>query len=157
GLVNCAGIVHGEKVLGREGPSTLSGFRRAVEINLIGTFNLIRLAAEVMAKGAPNEEGERGVIVNTASIAAFDGQIGQLAYSASKGGVVGMCLPAARDLASKGIRVCTIAPGTFNTPMFRMASQQVQDALAQSTPFPKRAGDPAEYAHLVRTIVENVM
>ena len=117
GLVNCAGIVHGEKIVGKEGPHTLAGFVRAININLIGTFNLTRLAADAMAKGAPNAEGERGVIVNTASVAAFDGQIGQAAYSASKGGLVGMTLPIARELARYGIRVMTIAPGIFETPM----------------------------------------
>jgi len=157
GLVNCAGIVHGEKVIGREGPSTLAGFRRAVEINLIGTFNLIRLAADLMAKGVPNAEGERGVIVNTASIAAFDGQIGQAAYSASKAGVVGMTLPIARELARFGIRCVTIAPGVFETPMVGQIPPDIADALGKSVPFPPRLGRPAEFASLVLEIVRNVM
>jgi NAD(P)-dependent dehydrogenase (short-subunit alcohol dehydrogenase family) len=157
GLVNCAGIVHGEKVLGRDGPHTLAGFRRAVDINLIGTFNLIRLAADAMAKGAPNAEGERGVIVNTASVAAFDGQIGQAAYSASKAGVVGMTLPIARELARSGIRVMTIAPGIFETPMMDSLSREVQESLGKMVPFPPRLGRPAEFASLVLEIVRNPM
>ena len=157
GLVNCAGIVHGEKVLGREGPSTLSGFRRAVEINLVGTFNLIRLAADAMAKGTPNDEGERGVIVNTASIAAFDGQIGQAAYSASKAGVVGLTLPVARELARFGIRCMTIAPGVFETPMVGQIPPDIAAALGKSVPFPPRLGRPAEFASLVLEIVRNPM
>jgi NAD(P)-dependent dehydrogenase (short-subunit alcohol dehydrogenase family) len=157
GLVNCAGIVHGEKVIGREGPSTLSGFRRAVEINLVGTFNLIRLAADAMAKGTPNAEGERGVIVNTASVAAFDGQIGQAAYSASKAGVVGMTLPVARELARFGIRCVTIAPGVFETPMVGQIPPDIAEALGKSVPFPPRLGRPAEFASLVLEIVRNVM
>ena len=157
GLVNCAGIVHAERIVGKEGPHTLAGFRRAVDINLVGTFNLIRLAAQAMSAGEPNAEGERGVIVNTASVAAFDGQIGQAAYSASKGGVVGMTLPIARDLASLGIRVCTIAPGTFDTPMLAMAPQNIRDALGAQIPFPSRLGRPMEFAALVRHIIENPM
>ena len=157
GLVNCAGIVHGEKVLGREGPSTLSGFRRAVEINLVGTFNLIRLAADAMAKGTPNDEGERGVIVNTASIAAFDGQIGQAAYSASKAGVVGLTLPVARERARFGIRCMTIAPGVFETPMVGQIPPDIAAALGKSVPFPPRLGRPAEFASLVLEIVRNPM
>jgi len=157
GLVNCAGIVHGEKVLGREGPSTLSGFRRAVEINLVGTFNLIRLAADAMAKGTPNDEGERGVIVNTASIAAFDGQIGQAAYSASKAAVVGLTLPVARELARFGIRCMTIAPGVFETPMVGQIPPDIAAALGKSVPFPPRLGRPAEFASLVLEIVRNPM
>jgi NAD(P)-dependent dehydrogenase (short-subunit alcohol dehydrogenase family) len=157
GLVNCAGIVHGEKVLGRDGPSTLSGFRRAVEINLVGTFNLVRLAADAMAKGAPNAEGERGVIVNTASIAAFDGQIGQAAYSASKAGVVGMTLPIARELARFGIRCMTIAPGVFETPMVGQIPPDIAEALGKSVPFPPRLGRPREFASLVLEIVRNPM
>lgn len=157
GLVNCAGVVHQEKVVGREGPHTLAGFARAIGINLIGTFNLIRLAADAMAKNAPNAGGERGVIVNTASIAAFDGQIGQAAYSASKAGVVGMTLPIARELARFGIRVMTIAPGIFETPMVAGFSQELQDALGRMVPFPPRLGKPAEFASLVRQIVENAM
>ena len=157
GLVNCAGIVHGEKVLAREGPSTLSGFRRAVEINLVGTFNVIRLAADAMAKGAPNGEGERGVIVNTASVAAFDGQIGQAAYSASKAGVVGMTLPIARELARFGIRCMTIAPGVFETPMVGHIPPEIAEALGKSVPFPPRLGRPAEFASLVLEIIRNSM
>ena len=150
-LVNCAGIAIGEKTLGREGPHALSSFRRTVDINLVGSFNMMRLAAEVMAR---NEGAEKGVIVNTASIAAFDGQKGQAAYAASKGGIVGLTLPAARDLASTGIRVCAIAPGIFATPMLRGLPQEVQDSLAAEVTYPKRLGDPAEYAALARFIVE---
>jgi NAD(P)-dependent dehydrogenase (short-subunit alcohol dehydrogenase family) len=157
GLVNCAGVVHQERVVGREGPHTLAGFVRAVNINLIGTFNLIRLASAVMTGNTPNAGGERGVIVNCASVAAFDGQIGQAAYSASKAGVVGMTLPIARELARFGIRVMTIAPGIFETPMVSGFSQELQDALGRQVPFPPRLGKPAEFASLVRQIVENPM
>jgi NAD(P)-dependent dehydrogenase (short-subunit alcohol dehydrogenase family) len=157
GLVNCAGIVHGEKVVGKEGPHALASFARAIGINLIGTFNLIRLAADAMAKNAPNAGGERGVIVNTASVAAFDGQIGQAAYSASKAGVVGMTLPIARELARFGIRVMTIAPGIFETPMLASLVPEVQEALGRMVPFPARLGRPEEFASLVRQIVENAM
>ena len=157
GLVNCAGIVHGEKVVGKEGPHSLAGFVRAITINLVGTFNLIRLAADAMAKNTPNGGGERGVIVNTASIAAFDGQIGQAAYSASKAGVVGMTLPIARELARSGIRVMTIAPGIFETPMVAGLSADVQESLGRMVPFPPRLGKPSEYASLVRQIIENPM
>ena len=157
GLVNCAGIVHQERVAGKEGPHSLAGFRRAIDINLIGTFNLIRLAADAMTKNAPNAGGERGVIVNTASVAAFDGQIGQAAYAASKAGVVGMTLPIARELARFGIRVMTIAPGIFETPMVSGFSQELQDALGRQVPFPSRLGKPEEFASLVREIVENPM
>ncbi len=157
GLVNCAGIAIGEKTLGKEGPHPLDTFARVININLIGTFNMIRLAAEAMAKQAPNAGGERGVIVNTASVAAFDGQMGQAAYSASKGGIVGMTLPIARDLARNGIRVMTIAPGLFETPMLLGLPQEVQLALGKVVPFPSRLGKPAEYAQLVRQIVENAM
>jgi len=157
GLVNCAGIVHGEKVVGREGPHTLAGFRRAVEINLVGTFNMTRLAADAMAKGAPNAEGERGVIVNTASVAAFDGQIGQAAYSASKAAVAGMTLPIARELARFGIRVMTIAPGIFETPMMGQVPPDIAEALGRMVPFPPRLGRPPEFASLVLEIVRNVM
>jgi NAD(P)-dependent dehydrogenase (short-subunit alcohol dehydrogenase family) len=157
GLVNCAGIVHGEKVVGKEGPHSLAAFVRAININLIGTFNLIRLAADAMAKHAPDAGGERGVIVNTASVAAFDGQIGQAAYSASKAGVVGMTLPIARELARSGIRVMTIAPGLFETPMMASLTQDVRDALGRMVPFPPRLGKPAEFASLVRQIIENPM
>jgi NAD(P)-dependent dehydrogenase (short-subunit alcohol dehydrogenase family) len=157
GLVNCAGIAIGEKTIGKEGPHSLASFTRVVTINLIGTFNMIRLAADAMARGTPNADGERGVIVNTASVAAFDGQIGQAAYSASKGGVVGMTLPIARDLARSGIRVCTIAPGIFLTPMLEGLPKEVQESLGQQVPFPSRLGQPSEYAALVRHIAENAM
>lgn len=156
-LVNCAGIAPGEKILGREGPHRLDSFARAVTVNLVGTFNMLRLAAEAMAGNAPGPGGERGVIVNTASIAAFDGQIGQAAYAASKGGVAALTLPAARELARHGIRVVTVAPGIFRTPMMAGLPQEVQDSLGASVPFPNRLGDPAEYAALVRHICENQM
>lgn len=156
-LVNCAGIAPGEKVLGREGPHRLESFARAISVNLIGTFNMLRLGAEAMARNAPGESGERGVIVNTASVAAFDGQIGQAAYAASKGGVASLTLPAARELARHGIRVMTIAPGIFATPMLMGLPQEVQDSLGASVPFPARLGQPAEYAALVRHIIENQM
>lgn len=156
-LVNCAGIAPGEKVLGREGPHRLESFARAIQINLIGTFNMMRLAAEAIAKQEPGPDGERGLIVNTASIAAFDGQIGQAAYAASKGGVAALTLPVARELARSGIRVMTIAPGIFATPMMAGFPQEVQDALGKSVPFPARLGKPEEYAALVRHICENTM
>jgi NAD(P)-dependent dehydrogenase (short-subunit alcohol dehydrogenase family) len=154
GLVNCAGIAVGEKTVGKEGPHRLETFARVINVNLVGTFNMIRMAADAMAKAAPNASGERGVIVNTASVAAFDGQIGQAAYAASKGGVVGMTLPIARDLARNGIRVVTIAPGIFETAMLQGMSQEVQDSLGKQVPFPSRLGRPAEYARLVRSIFE---
>ncbi len=157
GLVNCAGIAIGEKTVGKEGPHALASFRRVIEINLVGTFNMIRLAADVMCKGAPNAAGERGVIVNTASVAAFDGQIGQVAYAASKGGIASMTLPIARDLSRNGIRVMTIAPGIFETPMLLGMPPEVQDALGKMVPFPSRLGKPAEFATLVKHIVENEM
>jgi NAD(P)-dependent dehydrogenase (short-subunit alcohol dehydrogenase family) len=157
GLVNCAGIVHGEKVVGKEGPHTLAGFARTININLVGMFNMIRLAADAMAKGAPNAEGERGVIVCTASVAAFDGQIGQAAYSASKAGIVGMTLPIARELARHGIRVMTIAPGIFETPMMGQVPPEIAASLGKMVPFPPRLGRPAEFASLVREILGNVM
>jgi NAD(P)-dependent dehydrogenase (short-subunit alcohol dehydrogenase family) len=157
GLVNCAGVAPAEKVLGRNGAHGLDSFARTISINLVGSFNMLRLAAEAMAQGQPNEEGERGVIINTASVAAFDGQIGQAAYSASKSGVVGMTLPIARELARSGIRVMCIAPGIFETPMMAGMPQEVQDSLAANVPFPPRLGRPAEYASLVRHIVENAM
>jgi len=157
GLVNCAGIAIGEKVLGKEGPHALASFARCLNINVVGSFNFIRLAAEQMAKQQPNEEGERGVIVNTASIAAFDGQIGQAAYAASKGAVVGMTLPIAREFARSGIRCVTIAPGLFETPMMAGLPQDVQDSLGRSVPFPSRLGRATEYAALVQHIVENPM
>ena len=156
-LVNCAGIAIGEKTIGKTGPHALASFTRVIMINLIGTFNMIRLAAETMAKGQPNASGERGVIVNTASVAAYDGQIGQAAYAASKGGVVGMTLPIARDLSRDGIRVMTIAPGIFETPMLLGMPKEVQDALGKMVPFPSRLGRAPEYAALARHIVENEM
>ena len=157
GLVNCAGIAIGEKTVGKDGPHSLEKFARVISINLIGSFNMIRLAADAMAKQQPNAAGERGVIVNTASVAAFDGQIGQAAYSASKAGIVGMTLPIARDLSRSGIRVMTIAPGIFETPMLLGMPQEVQDALGKMVPFPSRLGKPHEYAQLVRQIAENAM
>jgi len=157
GLVNCAGIATPGKVLGKDGPLALETFERVVRINLIGTFNLLRLAAAAMARQEPNAEGERGVIVNTASIAAFDGQIGQPAYAASKAGVAGMTLPIARELARSGIRVVTIAPGLFETPMMAGLPVEVQESLGKTVPFPARLGRPAEYAQLVQSIVENPM
>jgi NAD(P)-dependent dehydrogenase (short-subunit alcohol dehydrogenase family) len=157
GLVNCAGIAPAEKVVGRDGIHKLASFSRVITINLIGSFNMIRLAAEVMSQSEPNEAGERGVIVSTASVAAYDGQIGQVAYAASKGGVVAMTLPIARELARSGIRVMTIAPGIFETPMLMGMPPEVQDALGKMVPFPSRMGKPAEYAALVRHICENSM
>ena len=157
GLVNCAGIVHGERVVGKEAPHSLSAFARAININLIGTFNMLRLAVAAMTGNTPNADGERGVIVNTSSIAAFDGQIGQAAYSASKAGIVGMTLPIARELARYGIRVMTIAPGIFETPMMGSLAKDVQESLGKMVPFPPRLGRPDEFAMLVRAIVENPM
>jgi NAD(P)-dependent dehydrogenase (short-subunit alcohol dehydrogenase family) len=157
GLVNCAGIAIAERTVKKDGAHALASFARVIGINLIGTFNMIRLASVAMAKGQPSATGERGVIVNTASVAAFDGQIGQAAYSASKGGVVGMTLPIARDLSRDAIRVCTIAPGIFETPMLLGMPKDVQDALAKQVPFPPRLGKPSDYAQLVRSIVENEM
>ncbi|HTT10587.1 MAG TPA: 3-hydroxyacyl-CoA dehydrogenase [Burkholderiaceae bacterium] len=157
GLINCAGIAAGEKTVGKDGPHKLDSFARVIGINLIGTFNMIRLAAEAMSGLPPTAEGERGVIVNTASVAAFDGQIGQAAYSASKAGVVGMTLPIARDLARNGIRVVTIAPGIFETPMLLGMAPELQQSLAAQVPFPSRFGRPGEYAHLVKSILENCM
>ncbi len=155
GLVNCAGVAPAEKVVGREGPHRLESFARTVSINLIGTFNLIRLAAEVMSKAAPDENGERGVIVNTASVAAFDGQVGQAGYAASKAGIVGLTLPVARELARSGIRVMTIAPGIMETPMLMGMPQEVQDSLGKMVPCPSRLGRPSEFAALVCHILEN--
>jgi NAD(P)-dependent dehydrogenase (short-subunit alcohol dehydrogenase family) len=157
GLVNCAGIAIGEKTVGKEGPHALASFSRVISINLIGTFNMIRVAATAMSRFEPTAEGERGVLINTASVAAFDGQIGQAAYSASKGGVVGMTLPIARDLARSGIRCVTIAPGLFATPMLLSMPPDVQDSLGKQVPFPSRLGKPEEYAALVAHVVENVM
>lgn len=153
-VVNCAGVVLARRVLGRDGPHDLDAFDRVVSVNLVGTFNVLRLAAEAMAQLEP-VDGDRGVVVNTASVAAYDGQIGQIAYSASKGGVVGMTLPAARDLARHQIRVLAIAPGTFDTPMLSTLSQEARDSLAEDIPHPHRLGDPAEYGLLVRHLVAN--
>ncbi len=156
-LVNCAGIGRAQRTLTKEGPASLDVFNKVIQINLVGTFNAIRLAAVQMARNAPNADGERGVIINTASVAAFEGQIGQAAYAASKGGVVGLTLPVARDLASTGIRVCTIAPGTFDTPMLAQLPEAARRALGAQIPFPSRLGKPEEYAKLARHIVENAM
>jgi NAD(P)-dependent dehydrogenase (short-subunit alcohol dehydrogenase family) len=157
GLVNCAGIGPAERVVGKNGPHRLDSFVRVITVNLVGAFNMIRLAAAAMATGTPNAAGERGVIVNTASVAVWDGQIGQAAYAASKGGVVSMTLPIARELARSGIRVCTIAPGIFQTPMLEGLPADVQEALGKSVPFPARLGRPEEYAALAQHIVENEM
>jgi NAD(P)-dependent dehydrogenase (short-subunit alcohol dehydrogenase family) len=157
GLVNCAGIAPAIKTVGKDGAHPLAVFAKTVSVNLIGSFNMIRLAAEAMAKNEPESTGERGVLISTASVAAYDGQIGQAAYSASKGGVVGMTLPIARDLARSGIRNMTIAPGIFGTPMLFTMPQEVQDALAASVPFPSRLGTPADYAKLVHQIITNEM
>jgi NAD(P)-dependent dehydrogenase (short-subunit alcohol dehydrogenase family) len=157
GVVNAAGIPAAERVLGREGVLPLDRFTRVIQVNLIGTFNVIRLAAAAMDKNTPTASGERGVIVNTASVAAFDGQIGQAAYSASKGGIVGMTLPIAREFARIGIRVMTIAPGTFDTPLLAALPEAARVSLAQQVPFPSRLGRPEEYAALVRHIFENEM
>jgi len=157
GLVNCAGVAPGERVVGREGPHKLASFSRAVNINLVGTFNAIRLAAAKMSVQPPDPSGERGVIVNTSSVASMDGQIGQAAYAASKAGVNGMTLPIARELAKFGIRVMTIAPGIFDTPMLRGMSDEIRASLGAQVPFPSRLGQPEEYAALVKHIVENEM
>ncbi len=155
GLVNCAGIAPAEKVAGREGPHRLDSFAKVININLVGTFNMIRLAVDAMLKGIPDAGGERGVIVNTASVAAFEGQLGQSAYAASKGGIVALTLPVARELARSGIRCMTIAPGIMETPMLLGMPADVQDALNKMVPFPTRMGKPAEFAALVRHIAEN--
>ncbi|PNG37974.1 3-hydroxy-2-methylbutyryl-CoA dehydrogenase [Pseudomonas protegens] len=157
GLINCAGIVRGEKILGKNGPHALASFSQVINVNLIGSFNLLRLAAAAIAESTANAEGERGVIINTASIAAFDGQIGQAAYAASKGAIASLTLPVARELARFGIRVMTIAPGIFETPMMAGMSEEVRAGLAAGVPFPPRLGKPAEYAALVRHIIENSM
>ena len=157
GLANCAGIAIGEKVLGRDGPHALASFARVIAINLVGTFNMIRLAADAIAKSAPGADGERGVIVNTASVAAFDGQIGQAAYAAAKAGVAGLTLPIARELARNGIRVVTIAPGLFETPMMAGLPAEVQASLGSAVPFPSRLGRPEEFAAMVRAVCENLM
>ena len=157
GLINCAGIAIGERIVGKEAPHALASFVRTININLIGSFNLTRLAADVMSRNTPNAAGERGVIVYTASVAAYDGQIGQAAYSASKAGLVGMTLPIARELARHGIRVMTIAPGLFETPMMAGMSPEVQESLGKMVPFPPRLGRPVEYASLVGEIIRNEM
>ena len=157
GLVNCAGIAPAEKTVGKNGAHSLALFSKTITVNLIGSFNMIRLSAEAMSRNEPEATGERGVLISTASVAAYDGQMGQAAYSASKGGVVGMTLPIARDLARNGIRNMTIAPGIFGTPMMFGMPQEVQDSLAASVPFPSRLGTPQDYAKLVRHIFENDM
>ncbi len=157
GAISCAGIGEPEKVLGKEGPHRLDTFAKVININLIGTFNVIRLAAQAMVANRPTVGGERGVIVNTASVAAYEGQIGQAAYSASKGGIVGMTLPAARDLAKLGIRVMTIAPGIFDTPLVAGLPEEVRESLGRQTPFPPRLGRPEEFAQLVQQLIENEM
>ena len=157
GLVNCAGIAPAVKTVGKEGAHPLAAFTRTITVNLVGSFNMIRLAAQAMAKNTPEPTGERGVLISTASVAAYDGQMGQAAYAASKGGIVGMTLPIARDLARNGIRNMTIAPGIFGTPMLFGMPKEVQDALAAGVPFPSRLGTPADYAKLVKHIVENEM
>ena len=157
GAVSAAGIGTAEKLLGKNGPHSLDSFRRTIDINLVGTFNVLRLAAEVLAVQEPTETGERGVLVNTASIAAFEGQIGQVAYAASKGGIVSMTLPVARELARSGIRVMTIAPGIFDTPLLAGLPEAARVSLGQQVPFPSRLGHPGEYAALVRHIIENEM
>ena len=157
GLVNCAGIAPAVKTVGKEGAHPLAVFSKVIQVNLIGSFNMIRLAAEAMSKNEPEATGERGVLISTASVAAYDGQIGQAAYAASKGGVVGMTLPIARDLARNGIRNMTIAPGIFGTPMLFGMPQEVQDALAANVPFPSRLGTPQDYAKLVQAIITNEM
>ncbi|WP_310492750.1 3-hydroxyacyl-CoA dehydrogenase [Dechloromonas sp.] len=155
GLVNCAGVAPAEKVLGKEGPHRLESFAKVININLVGTFNMIRLAADAMMKHEPDASGERGVIINTASVAAYEGQLGQAAYAASKGGIVALTLPVARELARSGIRCMTIAPGIMETPMLLGMPPEVQDSLNKMVPFPTRMGKPAEYAALVRHIAEN--
>jgi NAD(P)-dependent dehydrogenase (short-subunit alcohol dehydrogenase family) len=155
GLVNCAGVAPAEKVVGKNGAHALSSFMRTITVNLVGSFNMLRLAAEIMARNDPNAGGERGVIVNTASVAAFEGQIGQAAYAASKGGIVAMTMPVARELARSGIRVMTIAPGIMETPMLQAMPAEVQDSLGKMVPFPQRLGKAEEYAALVRHIIGN--
>ncbi len=155
--INCAGIGPAQRTIGKEGPAKLDWFAGVIRVNLIGTFNVARLAAWAMASNAPDEGGERGVIINTASIAAFDGQVGQVAYSASKGGIVAMTLPMARDLSKIGIRVVTIAPGIFDTPLLGAMPEEVRASLSASVPFPPRFGRPREYAQLAQHIIENTM
>lgn len=157
GVIVCAGILHAERVLGREGPASLAAFRRVIDVNLVGAYNVVRLAAEAMSRQSPDEDGERGVVVMTASVAAFDGQIGQASYSASKGGIASLTLPLARDLARHGIRVVSIAPGVFETPMMQVAPDKVRQSLIDQTPFPNRLGKPEEFAATVEHIFENRM
>ncbi len=157
GAISCAGIGPAERILGKNGVHSLENFTKVIQINLIGTFNLLRLAAAAMQNNTPGDSGERGVIINTASVAAFDGQIGQAAYSASKGGIVAMTLPVARELARAGIRIMTIAPGIFETPLLMGMSDEIRQSLGQQVPFPSRLGKPAEYAALARHIIENQM
>lgn len=157
GLINCAGIVGAQRILGRKGPHDLDDFARVLNINVIGSFNVLRLVAQVLANNAPNTQGERGVIINTASIAAYDGQLGQAAYAASKGAIVSLTLPAARELAGQGIRVMTIAPGIFETPMMAGMTEEVRASLSAGVPFPPRLGKPEEYAALAQHIIENSM
>ena len=157
GLINCAGVAPAIKTVGKDGPHPLESFQRTININLVGTFNMCRLAADAMGKTEAAEHGERGVIINTASVAAFDGQIGQAAYGSSKAAVAGMTLPMARDLARSGVRVMTIAPGIFETPMLMGMPVEVREALGKMVPFPPRLGMPSEYAHLAKTIIENTM
>ncbi len=157
GAINCAGIAIAEKIIGKNGPHNLDRFTKVIQVNLIGTFNVIRLAVAAMAQNNPTDSGERGVIINTASVAAFDGQVGQVAYSASKGGIVGMTLPLARDLARDGIRVLTIAPGIFDTPMLAGLPEPARISLGKQVPFPSRLGQPREYAALAKHIIENQM
>jgi len=157
GAVNCAGILYASRVVGKEGPHDLAAFARVIQVNLIGTFNVLRLTAAALVNNTPNADGERGVLINTASVSAFEGQIGQAAYSASKGGVASMMLPMARELSKFGIRVVAIAPGIFETPMMQAAPDNVRQSLLDQIPFPKRFGQPAEYAALAQFIIENAM
>lgn len=156
-VINCAGVVNPGKLIGRKGPLSLEAFNKVIQINLVGTLNVIRLAVETMMNNTPGDEGEKGVIINTASIAAFEGQIGQVAYSASKAGIVGMTLPLAREIADYGIRIVTIAPGIFETPMMAGLPPAVKEDMAKTVPFPKRLGQPAEYAKMALHIIENIM
>lgn len=156
-VISCAGVLHAERILKRSGPASLADFRRVIDINLCGTFNVLRLAAEAMRNNEPDADGERGVIVLTSSIAAFEGQLGQAAYAASKGGVAALTLPAARELGRVGIRVVTIAPGVFDTPLMQQASTEVRESLAAQIPFPQRFGKPDEFAALVKHVLENKM
>lgn len=157
GLINCAGVVGAQRILGRKGPHDLDDFTRVLNINVVGSFNLLRLTAQVMTENEPDEQGERGVIINTASVAAYDGQLGQAAYAASKGAIVSLTLPAARELAGHGIRVMTIAPGVFETPMMAGMTDEVRASLCADVPFPPRLGKPEEYAALAQHIIENSM